>query len=129
MWLQRMYKNYTPEQIVRAYHDALIERNTDAVYSLAYSNNMQQNIPELSDTGLLLFMWTDSVIILQTKAHVYSTFKYYTFGFDGELMIMCVRIRETLYHEKNIWQVGLGKVIDIGCLHRIKNIDYINIGV
>ena len=60
------------------------------------------------------------------KTYVYSTFKYGALDFDMEHMITCIRIRETLYYRDDVWRVGLGKIIDIGCLSRVKNIDYIN---
>ena len=125
-WLYDTYNDYTPEQVVQAYHDAYVDKNMDIVCFLAHSNNTQQNIPELPDNGVLLFVWVDSVRTLQTKTYVYSTFKYGALDFDMEHMITCIRVRETLYYEDNVWRVGLGNIIDIGCLNKIKNIDYSN---
>ena len=125
--LHDVYNNYTPGQIVQAYHDAYID--VDVVCFLSHSNNAQQNILELPDNSVLLFAWVDSVRTFQTKTYVYSTFKYGALDFDMEHIITCIRIRETLYYKDDIWRVGLGKIIDIGCLDRVKNIDYINIEV
>ena len=129
IWLQHIYNGYTPGQIVQAYHDAYIDKDTNTICLLAQSGTTQSNIPELTDNGILIFMWVDSITTSQIKTYVYSTFKYGAINFDMEHMITCVRIREALYYKDGIWQVGLGNIIDIGCLNRIKNVDYINIGV
>ena len=125
-WLHRTYNNYTPGQIIQAYHDAYVDKDINIICFLAHSNNIQQNIPELPDNSVLIFAWVDSIRTFQTKTYVYSTFKYGALDFDMEHMITCIRIRETLYYKDDTWRVGLGKIIDIGCLDRVKNIDYIN---
>ena len=129
IWLQYTYDNCTPGQIVQAYHDAYIDKDTNVICLLAQSGTTQSNIPELPDRGVLIFAWVDSVITSPMKTYVYSTFKYGTIDFDMECSITCIRIREVLHYKDGIWRVGLGNIIDIGCLDRIKNVDYINIGV
>ena len=124
--LYNTYSGYTPEQTIQAYHDAYVDKDVDIVCFLAHSNSTQQNIPELPNNGVLIFAWVDSVITFQMKTYVYSTFKYGTWDISGEPLITCARIREALYYENNVWRVGLGNIIDIGCLNRIKNIDYVN---
>lgn len=125
-WLHDAYNDYTPEQVVQAYHDAYVDKDVKVVCFLAHSNSTQQNIPELPDNGILIFAWADSVRTFQMKTYVYSTFTYVALDFDAEHMIIRTRIREVLYYEDDIWRVGLGNIIDIGYLDRIKNIDYIN---
>jgi len=126
LYLTYKYKDYSPEQIVQAYHNVVIGRDIATIYFLSYNHTLQQNIPEFSNDIILLFMWTDSVVQTPLKTYVYSTFRYGRFDFEGELIIVNVRIREALYY-KDTWKVGLGNVIDIG--NRIKNFDAINIEV
>ena len=127
VWLCYTYRDYTPKQIVQAYHDAYFYGDTKTVCFLAHSGDTQFNIPELPDGGALLLMWTDSVVTFQTKTYVYSTFVYGTiFEFDEEYSTMYIHIREALYYEEGIWRVGLGSIISVD---QIKNIDYINIEV
>lgn len=126
LYLTHKYKDYSPEQIVQAYHNAVIGGDVTTIYFLSYSHTLQQNTPELSNDVILLFMWTDSIVQTPLKTYVYSTFKYGRLNFGGEFIIVDVRIREALYYE-GTWKVGLGNVIDIG--NRIKNFDAINIEV
>lgn len=123
LYLTHKYKDYSSEQVVQAYHNAVIRGDITTIYFLSHSHTLQQNIPELSNDVILLFMWTDSVVQTPLKTCVYSTFKYGRLDFEGELIIVNVRIREALYYE-DTWKVGLGNVIDIG--NRIKNFDAIN---
>ena len=126
LYLTYKYKDYSPEQIVQIYHDAIIDGDIITIYFLSHSHTLQQNIPEFPNDIALLFMWADSVVQTPLKTYVYSTFKYGRLDFEGELIIVDVRIRETLYY-KDTWKVGLGNVIDIG--NRIKNFDAINVEV
>ena len=111
--LYNTYNNYTPKQIVQAYHDAYVDEDVDIICFLAHSNNTQQNIPELPDNGILIFAWADSVITSPMKTYVYSTFKYGTWDISGEPLITCIRIREALHYKNNVWRVGLGNIISI----------------
>ena len=126
LYLTHKYKDYSPKQIVQAYHNAVIGGDIATIYFLSHNHTLQQNIPEFSNDIILLFMWTDSIVQTPLKTYVYSTFKYGRLDFEGELIIVNVRIRETLYY-KDTWKVGLGDVIDVG--NRIKNFDATNIEV
>lgn len=128
VWLTYKYRNFTPAEIVQAYHDASLFGDDITVRFLSRSHNYQQNVFELPDNAALMFIRVDSVQTSPMQTYVYSYFKYGVMDYRNAPSVICVRIREALHYEDGVWRIGYGKVLDIG-YDRIKNFDNLNVGV
>ena len=127
-WLKYKYQDYTPEQIVEVYHKTFDEAT---ICFLTRNGTTQINILELPDKGILIFEKVDSIATFHMGTYVYSTFRYSVPNhYNAKPIMTCLHIREALYYIDNVWRVGSGNIINIGCSKdKIENADYINIEV